>query len=72
MLSEFEDELCDDAKAFQEEAARRINKAIKGEQESGDRVRIIGYAEILEDEEFEGFPDDLLTVPGNENRRDRR
>jgi hypothetical protein len=31
----------------------------------GDRLRIIGYHEVLEDDDWTGFPESLLTIPGN-------
>ena len=66
VLSEFDEDLCDDAQVFKDEAQRRINQARRGKTDSGDRVRIIGYTDILEEDEYEGFPEDMLTVPGNE------
>ena len=60
-------DLCEDAEAFYEEAMRRVKLAIdKGSNLSaGDRVRIIGYDELLEEDEFDGFPSELLSTPGN-------
>lgn len=66
VLSEFDEDLCDDAQAFKDEAQRRIKKARRGKTNSGDRVRIIGYADILEEDDYEGFPEEMLTIPGNE------
>ena len=66
VLSEFDEDLCDDAQAFKDEAQRRIKKARQGKTNSGDRVRIIGYADILEEDDYEGFPEEMLTIPGNE------
>ena len=66
VLSEFDEDLCDDAQAFKEEAQRRVHLAKEQTPEAGDRVRIIGYADVLEEKEYEGFPEELLTVPGNE------
>ena len=66
VLSEFDEDLCDDAQAFKEEAQRRVDKAKEQTPEAGDRVRIIGYDDVLEEEEYEGFPEELLTVPGSE------
>ena len=67
IFREYKKDLCDDAKAFQKEAKRRVKKTIakKGNTSSGDRVRIIGYDDLLEEEEFKDFPRDRLTVPGN-------
>lgn len=64
VFREFDKDLCDDAQVFKDEAERRVKEAINGNTESGDRVRIIGYSELLEEDEFRGFPEDLLTIPG--------
>ena len=67
IFREYKKDLCNDATAFQKEAKRRVKKTIaeKGNASSGDRVRIIGYDDLLEEEEFKDFPRDRLTVPGN-------
>lgn len=66
IFNEYKKELCEDATAFKEEVERRVEKIIDDPTnlESGDLVRIIGYSEVLE-EDYEGFPEDLLTIPGN-------
>ena len=66
VLSEFDEDLCDDAQALKDEAQRRVKQAREGSTNSGDRIRIIGYADILEDEEYDGFPEQMLTIPGQE------
>ena len=60
------DDLCDDAQAFHDEAMRRVEAAIDagGEPGPGDRIRIIGYDDLLKEPEFDGFPEDLLSIPG--------
>lgn len=65
---EFKKDLCDDATAFRDEAMRRVKKTIEseGKAESGDRIRVIGYSDVLrEKDEFKHLPDDRITVPGN-------
>lgn len=64
---ESDSDLCDDAQVFKDEAKRRVQETVNsnGEVDSGDRVRIIGYDSLLKEKEFEGFPADRLTVPGN-------
>jgi len=64
---ENDSDLCDDAVAFKDEAERRVKATIdQGDSVgSGDRVRVIGYDSLLEEDEFEGFPEEKLTVPGN-------
>lgn len=60
-------DLCEDAEAFRKEAMRRVKATIEagGDPGSGNRVRIIGYDDLLEEEDFEGFPSKFLSVPGN-------
>lgn len=66
VFREYKKELCDDAIAFREEAERRRDATIEagGDPGRGDRIRLFGYDEILEDEAYEGFPDRFLTIPG--------
>ena len=68
VFREYKKDLCDDAKAFKNEVERRIKKTIdaKGDPGAGHRVRIFGYSELLDEGKFKNFPDDRLTVPGNE------
>ena len=68
IFREYKKDLCDDAGAFKKEAERRVKKTIdaKGDPGAGHRVRIFGYSELLEEDKFKNFPDDRLTVPGNE------
>lgn len=67
IFREYTKDLSDDAKAFQKEAKRRAKEMIKhnGQVEVGDRLRLIGYDELLEEDEFKNFPREYLTVPGN-------
>lgn len=66
VFREYKIDLCDDAVAFRDEAMRRVKKTIKdGDARSGDRVRIIGYDDLLKEDEFTGFPEERLTIPGN-------
>ncbi len=66
IFKEDDDDLHEDAIAFRDEAERRIKTVIEsnGEVSSGDRVRIIGYDGILEEELFNDFPEDLISYPG--------
>ena len=61
------DDLCDDAQAFHDEAMRRVRATIEAGRDPGrgHRIRIIGYDELLRDPDFEGFPEELLTIPGH-------
>ena len=68
VFNEYKKDLCDDAKKFREEAEHRVAQTIgaKGDPGAGNRVRIFGYSDLLEESAFKDFPDDRLTVPGNE------
>lgn len=61
-----DEELSKEADAFYVEADRRRKQAIKknGDLESGDKIRIFGYSSILKTDKFKGFPEGLLTLPG--------
>lgn len=64
-----QDELCDDAKAFRDEAERRIKKLKSdGQVGSGDRIRIIGFHDSLKEHSdiYENLPEGAVTVPGSE------
>jgi hypothetical protein len=61
--------LSDDATAFRDEAERRIKKLkADGQVGSGDRIRIIGYHDSLEEhsEIYKNLPEGAVTVPGSE------
>lgn len=61
-------ELCEDAKAFANEAERRIKLMKKqGTVGSGDRIRIIGYHDVLKEHSdiYKDLPEGAVTVPGN-------
>lgn len=67
LFSQYEDELCDDAEAFLEEAQRRMELYRSGDVnviEAGNRIRIIGYSDSPE---LEGL-EDIISVPGTETR----
>ena len=59
-------EFCDDAQAFHDEAMRRVKATIDaaGDPGSGHRIRIIGYDDLLQDPDFDCFPEEFLTIPG--------
>ena len=61
-----DDGLCDDAQVFHDEAMRRVQATIDagGDPGCGDRIRIIGYDDLLKEPEFDGFPEEHLTIPG--------
>lgn len=65
---EYTKDLSPDAQAFKKEAKRRVKVTIDAEGadiQSGDRVRIIGYDDLLQKDDYAGFPPHLLTIPGH-------
>ena len=64
---EYKKDLCDDARKFVEEVDRRRKATIdkKGVVPSGDRVRVIGHADIFEKDEYKNFPDYWRSFPGS-------
>ncbi|UWZ85257.1 ComEC/Rec2 family competence protein [Occallatibacter riparius] len=68
VFREYKKDLCDDALTFREEAVRRVRKTIQsnGDVSSGDRVRIIGYDDLLREDEYKQFPKGCFSVPGHE------
>lgn len=67
-LQELEDDadMCEDAEAFCKEARRRIGAVTAGKTESGDRIRVIGWSEILQEGDFAKIPNTCKTIPGND------
>jgi hypothetical protein len=68
IFREYKKDLCPDAIAFRKEAVRRVQKTIqaKGDVASGDKVRIIGYDDLLAEDEYKAFPKGCFSVPGHE------
>jgi hypothetical protein len=70
---EFQDSdavICDDARAFQEEAERRVaaTRAAVGRGEkpaSGDRILVVGYDSDREEHAYADLPREYLTGPGH-------
>ena len=58
--------LCDDAEAFHKEAKRRVAATIRagGDPGAGDRVRVVGYDDLLKEDDYKGFPAAFFTTPG--------
>lgn len=67
VFREQDDEGCDDAKAFRTEAHRRVDATLLagGDPGPGDRVRLIGYDTLLEEDQYQGFPQEFFSVPGH-------
>lgn len=65
---EAKSELCADAQAFCEEVQRRRDAIINSptDVKAGDRVRIIGHDDILEEDDYKDIPREYVTVPGTQ------
>ena len=59
-----DNELSDDAVAFCEEVNRRVGLNQGGEADSGDRIRIIGSDDILDEDDYKNIPDSRKSRPG--------
>lgn len=60
-----DEELSDDAKAFVEEAKRRVDALGSVPQAaSGDRIRIIGGAEVISEAPYSELPPEVFTLAG--------
>jgi beta-lactamase superfamily II metal-dependent hydrolase len=67
VFREFHKDMSDDAKAFRKEAKRRVAATIAagGDPGAGNRVRIIGYDQLLQEDDYRGFPRTFFTRPGS-------
>lgn len=67
VFREYLKDLCEDAQAFKREAKRRLK--IVSEQTSdiaaGDRLRVIGYDNILQKDDYKNLPRERLSIPGS-------
>jgi hypothetical protein len=63
---ELRDPMSDDAKAFRKEAKRRVAATIAagGDPGAGNRVRVIGYYQLLQEDDYRHFPRTFFTTPG--------
>ena len=61
------DGLGDDAQAFRKEAHRRVKATIsaEGDPGAGNRVRVIGYDDLLTEDKYKGLPEEFFSVPGH-------
>ena len=66
IFREYDNDLCDDAKAFKEEVERRREVTMKrgDDTPSGDRVLVIGHDDIFADGKYKGFPERWRAFPG--------
>jgi beta-lactamase superfamily II metal-dependent hydrolase len=68
VFDEYKKDLCDDAVIFREEADRRVKACIKGGEntKSGDRIVVIGWAEVLKKEKYKDLSMSHTAYPGHE------
>ena len=59
-----EEGLSEDAQAFCDEVNRRVDLNQGKEAESGDRIRIIGNDDILDESDYKDIPEDRKSRPG--------
>lgn len=66
IFREYHQDLCDDAVAFRKEAWRRAKATIDagGDPGAGNRVRLVGYDNLLQEDKYRGFPMAFFTMPG--------
>lgn len=64
--AEAEGTICEDGERLHEEALRRLAEVCKhgDATPSGDRMRIIGYSDVLDDLGFGDYPEELKSIPG--------
>lgn len=60
------EELCEDAKVFRDEAHRRRKAILEagGEAEAGNRLRVIGHDDLLKEDDYANLPDECKSSPG--------
>lgn len=66
VFREYHQDMCEDATAFRKEAKRRVKATIKagGDPGVGNRVRVVGYDDLLQEDDYCGFPKTFFTMPG--------
>ncbi|RXV67813.1 hypothetical protein D1006_21495 [Burkholderia stabilis] len=66
VFREFKKDQCDDACAFRKEAARRVKATIEaaGDPGAGNRVRVVGYDDLLKEDKYKDLPRAFFTTPG--------
>ncbi len=69
VLRDYEEneDLCDDAVAFRNEAERRRKATLNNPEnvQSGDRIKVIGHDDILSEDKYADLPESCKVVPGN-------
>lgn len=69
IFRDYEDEceLCEDAQVFRKEVHRRRQAIIDDPENvvAGDRVRVIGHDDILNEDKYKDFPRDRTSIPGH-------
>ena len=63
-FDDYDDEPCEDAIAFSNEAEQRIAKAVTGDVSSGNRIRVIGRAARFDEAPYSDLPDSARSTAG--------
>jgi hypothetical protein len=66
VFREYHKDMCEDARVFRKEAKRRVKATITagGDPGAGDRVRVVGYDDLLQEDDYYNFPKEFFTTPG--------
>ena len=66
IFREYHCDLCSDAVVFRKEAKRRVARTIRddGDPGAGNRVRVVGYDDLLQENDYRGFSKTFFTIPG--------
>jgi len=66
VFREYHKDICAEAKAFRKEAKRRVAATIKAKGDPGavNRVRVVGYDDLLKEDDYKDFPAEFFTTPG--------
>jgi len=66
IFREYQKDFSEDAQAFRDEAHRRRGITIRDQEKTkcGDRVRVVGFDDLLKEDDYHGFPKSQLSMPG--------
>ena len=64
IFEEYKTDLCDDATAFRNEADRRLEAMSNGDEESGNRIRVVAPDELFEYEPYNTLPTEARSSVG--------
>ena len=65
IFDEYKTDLCEDATAFRKEADRRLKAMTSGNDESGDRIRVVAPDELFDSEPYNALPKEAQSPIGS-------